>query len=153
LFSGRLGKKYGWVAFTSDFRKGGVAMTDPISTIVLKYLGAYETKNRDHLEAVLSENFRFTSPVDDNIDRKTYFERCWPSSVGRKSFRVEKIFPVGDECFVAYEGERTSGAKFRNTEFIRIKDGQITHIDVYFGPDQGDTPFPHVPPPNSLNVP
>lgn len=120
-------------------------MTNPISTIVLKYLAAYETKNRDHLEVVLSEDFTFTSPVDDHIDRKTYFERCWPNSESRKSFRVEKIFSEDDECFVAYEGERTSGAKFRNTEFIKIKDGRITHIDVYFGPDQGDTPFPHVP--------
>jgi ketosteroid isomerase-like protein len=120
-------------------------MKSPLSTIVLKYLGAYETKNRNALEAVLSANFTFTSPVDDHIDRATYFERCWPNSEGRKSFRVEKIFTEGNECFVAYEGERTSGAKFKNTEFIRVENGQIAQIDVYFGPDQGDTPFPHVP--------
>ncbi|OAI42956.1 hypothetical protein AYO41_03190 [Verrucomicrobia bacterium SCGC AG-212-E04] len=123
-------------------------MTNPLSIVVLQYLGAYEKKNRDALEAVLSADFTFTSPVDDHIDRQAYFERCWPNNAGRKSFRVEKFFSEGNECFVTYEGERTSGAKFRNTEFIRIENGQITHIDVYFGPDQGDTPFPHVPPPS-----
>jgi len=41
---------------------------------------AYVTKNRAALEAVLAEDFHFTSPLDNRLDRETYFQRCWPNS-------------------------------------------------------------------------
>ena len=41
---------------------------------------AYLSNNRNLVEDALSDDFRFTSPYDDSIDRQTYFKRCWKSS-------------------------------------------------------------------------
>jgi hypothetical protein len=43
-----------------------------VSGIVRKCFAAY-LKNRAALEDLLSEDFVFSSPYDDRIDRKTYF--------------------------------------------------------------------------------
>ena len=41
---------------------------------------AYVRKDRETIEQLIDENFHFTSPLDNRIDRVTYFERCWPNS-------------------------------------------------------------------------
>ena len=41
---------------------------------------AYVRKDRDRIEALLAKDFHFTGPLDNRLDRKTYFERCWPNS-------------------------------------------------------------------------
>ena len=35
--------------------------------------------------------------------------------------------------FVIYEGHRTNGQSFRNTEIVTVRDGQIIEVEVYFG--------------------
>jgi hypothetical protein len=35
--------------------------------------------------------------------------------------------------FVRYELERVSGERFRNTEFLRVRDGQLVRAEVYYG--------------------
>ena len=56
-----------------------MASTDRIDTIRAIF-AAYLSSNRKLVEDALSEDFRFTSPYDDSIDKPTYFERCWKSS-------------------------------------------------------------------------
>jgi hypothetical protein len=56
-----------------------LAMT-PRAELVRKYYGAYQARNRKTLEDGLADDFTFTSPYDDKIDKATYFERCWPNS-------------------------------------------------------------------------
>jgi hypothetical protein len=41
---------------------------------------AYVAKDRAAIEALIAEDFHFTSPLDNRIDRTTYFARCWPNS-------------------------------------------------------------------------
>ena len=43
-------------------------------------LQAYVDKNRAAIEALIADDYRFTSPIDNSLDRKTYFEVCWPNS-------------------------------------------------------------------------
>ena len=40
---------------------------------------AYVTKDRSAIEPLIAEDFHFTSPLDNRINRATYFERCWPN--------------------------------------------------------------------------
>jgi ketosteroid isomerase-like protein len=54
--------------------------TDRVSALVRKYFAAYAAKDRKTVENLLSEDFTFTSPYDDHINKTTYFERCWPNS-------------------------------------------------------------------------
>jgi hypothetical protein len=51
---------------------------DPVS-IASKAYQAYVDKDRDAIEAVIADDFHFTSPLDNRIDRETYFKRCWPN--------------------------------------------------------------------------
>jgi ketosteroid isomerase-like protein len=108
------------------------------SEIVRKCYRAYESKDRKALEELLSDDFTFSSPVDDRIDRQLYFERCWPNSAHQESFHITKLFEQGNEVFVTYECHRKDGGTFRNTEFFQLEDGRIKHVEVYFGSDTGE---------------
>lgn len=94
---------------------------------------AYETKDRSAIEPLLSNDFTFSSPLDDNISRERYFERCWPNSEHVESIEIEKLFIHGDEAFAQYVEHAKGQPDFRNTEFFTMRDGKITHVDVYFG--------------------
>jgi ketosteroid isomerase-like protein len=114
-------------------------MTD-ISELVRRCFEAYATRDRTALEAVIADPFSFTSPYDDHIDRKTYFERCWGNAERIKGHHIEKLFAQGDEAFALYEVELITGEKFRNTEFFRVKDGKLVAVEVFFGEVPGHTP-------------
>jgi ketosteroid isomerase-like protein len=94
---------------------------------------AYVTKNRAALEALLASDFHFTSPLDNRLDRETYFRRCWPNSTIIAGFDFMNLVTDGDRVFVTYEGRNTNGHRFRNTEILTIRDTQIVDVEVYFG--------------------
>jgi len=103
-----------------------------VSDLVRRYFATYESKDRNAIEALLSDDFTFSSPLDDHIDKTVYFKRCWPNSQTIRSFRIEKLFEKGNEAFVRYQGERYDGGKFRCTEFFRIEGNKIKEVEVYF---------------------
>jgi ketosteroid isomerase-like protein len=95
---------------------------------------AYVAKDRDAIEALIGEGSHFTSPLDNRIDRATYFERCWPNSATIAGFDfIYLATTVGDRAFVTYEGRTTSGERFRNTEVLTVRNGRIVEAEVYFG--------------------
>ena len=94
---------------------------------------AYLANNRQLVEATFSDDFRFTSPYDDNIDKATYFERCWNGSDWIEQHVLEKIVVNGDQAFVTYRCVAKDGRSFRNTEFFVFEGDKLTRIDVYFG--------------------
>jgi ketosteroid isomerase-like protein len=106
--------------------------------VIQSYFAAYESKNRAALEALLSEDFVFSSPRDDRIDREAYFSRCWTFNERVLRFRIEKLFERENEAFVQYECEPKTGAKFRNTEFFRVEGGKVKEVVVYFGRTTSD---------------
>jgi len=94
---------------------------------------AYVTKDRAALEGLLASDFHFTSPLDNRIDRETYFRRCWPISKTILGFDFINVVTDADRVFVTYEGRNTKGHRFRNTEILTIRDKQIVDVEVYFG--------------------
>jgi ketosteroid isomerase-like protein len=94
---------------------------------------AYESGDRDAVEAILSDDFTFFSPPDPGIDRATYFERCWPNSEMLESFEFARLEEVGDEVLVTYEATRADGTRFRNTEIHSFHGDKIARVEVYFG--------------------
>jgi ketosteroid isomerase-like protein len=94
---------------------------------------AYVKKDRAALEAIIAKDFHFTSPLDNRLDRDTYFRRCWPNSETIESFNFINLVSDGDRVFVTYEGRNTNGHRFRNTEIVTIRDNQIVDVEVYFG--------------------
>lgn len=113
------------------------------SELIRKYFVAYKTQDRKVLEDGLADDFTFTSPYDDAIDKAAYFERCWPiSTSGRiKSNDIERIFEQGEEAFVTYRVVTRAGDEFRNTEFFVFAGDQVKSIDVYFGASYRDGVF------------
>jgi len=109
-----------------------------LTGIVRAYFGAYESENREVAEALLADDFTFTSPNDDAIDRATYFERCWPQSDIARDQQIEKILVDGDKAFVTYLCSSAGGKSFRNTEFITFVDDRIASVNVYFGASYQD---------------
>ena len=94
---------------------------------------AYLTKDRAALEALLADDFHFTSPLDNRLDRETYFRRCWPNSESIERFDFVHLVTNADRVFVTYEGHNTNGRRFRNTEVLTIRDQRIVEVEVYFG--------------------
>jgi len=93
---------------------------------------AYATKNREAIEALLAEDFHFSSPLDNRIDRETYFNVCWPNSDRIDGFDIERLTVDGDHAFVTYVG-RMGKERFRNTEVHIIRGNRIVEVEVYFG--------------------
>lgn len=85
------------------------------------------------IEKLIAEAFHFTSPLDNRIDRATYFARCWPNSEWIKGYDFINLVPDGDRVFVTYEGHSANGNSYRNTEIVSVRDGQIVEVEVYFG--------------------
>jgi ketosteroid isomerase-like protein len=94
---------------------------------------AYLSNDRKAVEDALADDFRFTSPYDDEIDKATYFVRCWRNADWIERHELERIFVEGDEAFVTYKCIAKGGKNFRNTEFFRFEGDKIKRIDVYFG--------------------
>ena len=105
-----------------------------LTNVVRAYCGAYQTGNREVAESLLAEDFSFTSPHDDGIDKATYFERCWPDRDPSHEQRIESLIVDGDQAFVTYRCSTANGKSFRNTEFLTFSGERIASVDVYFGP-------------------
>jgi len=112
-------------------------IADPVAVARTAY-DAYVRKDRSTIERVIAADFRFTSPLDNAIDRQTYFARCWPNSEWIKGFDFINLVRDGERVFVTYDGHDAKGNTFRNTELITVRDGQIVDVEVYFG-----WPIPH----------
>jgi ketosteroid isomerase-like protein len=101
--------------------------------IIRAIFAAYMSNDRKVVEDALTDDFRFTSPYDDEIDKVTYFARCWRNTDWIERHELERIFVEGDEAFVTYKCLAKGGKNFRNTEFFSFEGDKIKRIDVYFG--------------------
>lgn len=98
---------------------------------------AFAAADRDAVELLLSDDFAFSSPPDPLLDRAGYFERCWPHAGAQRSFEFPRLIDAGEEVVVTYEATRGDGTRFRNTEVLRFRGGQICRAEVYFGWELG----------------
>ena len=103
------------------------------SDIIRAVFAAYLANDRQAVEGYLTDDFRFTSPYDDGIDKAAYFARCWKHSDWIERHELEKILVEGSEAFVTYRCQARDGKSFRNTEFFCFEGDKIKRIDVYFG--------------------
>ncbi len=89
-------------------------MSDDNRTKIIRAIfAAYLSNDRQVVEDSLTDDFRFASPYDDEIDKA--------------------IFVEGDEAFVTYKCLAKGGRSFRNTEFFSFEGDKVKRIDVYFG--------------------
>jgi ketosteroid isomerase-like protein len=117
-------------------------MLGPLET-VKRALQAYLDKDRAAIEAVIADEYRFTSPRDNALDRATYFARCWPASEVMTSMEIIHGSEDGELAWVVYDG--TINTRFRNAELHRVRDGRIVETQVFFG-----WALPHPAPPGGF---
>jgi ketosteroid isomerase-like protein len=102
--------------------------------VVLASLAAYRAGDARTASDLLADDFRFTSPQDDHIDKATYLERCFPTA---DRFRQQSVLYAvevsADDVILVYEYELQSGQRFRNTELITVRDGALVETQVFFG--------------------
>ena len=106
---------------------------DEAIPIVRRAYQAYIDKHRAAIEALIGGDFHFTSPRDNRINQKAYFERCWKNSETITGFTFVNLVADGERVFVTYEGRRSTGNPFRNTEIMTLRNGKIVEVEVHFG--------------------
>jgi len=109
--------------------------------IIRALFAAYLLNDLKTIENAFTDDFRFTSPYDDEIDKATYFERCWQVPDWIELQTLETIMVDGEAAFVTYRCVAKGGKSFRNTEFFRFEGDRIRRIDVYFGATYQDGVF------------
>ena len=107
---------------------------DPVSTVRAFY-EAHEAKDRTAAERLIADDFKFFSPMDNGLDRRQYFEICWPHGIELENFKLKDAVQAGERVFVTYEVQTQKGERFCNAEVHSVKDGRISATEVYFGWD------------------
>src|ERR1700678_2736014 len=103
--------------------------------IIRKWYAAWERKDLGTFDALLADDFTFTSAAgDDHISKSTFKTQCWDSQVEFiEHFDLERITTGAEDAFVKYLCHTKNGKSFRNVEYFRIKDGKLESIECYFG--------------------
>lgn len=103
--------------------------------IVRRWYKAWEKKDWGPLDALLAENFTFSSAAgDDHISKSTFKKKCWETQADFiDHFEVEQLFGQKNEAFVKYLCRTSNGKSFRNVEFLRVRSGKLESIECYFG--------------------
>jgi hypothetical protein len=102
---------------------------------VRKWYAAWESKDLGTFDALLADNFTFTSAAGDNhISKSTFKSQCWDTQVEFIGhFDLERISTGADYAFVKYLCHTKNGKAFRNVEYLRITSGKLESIECYFG--------------------
>jgi len=103
--------------------------------IVRKWYAAWENKDLATFNALLADNFTFSSAAgDDHMSKSNFKTRCWDTQVDFiQHFDLERISAGPDDAFVKYLCHTKNGKTFQNVEYLRIKSGKLESIECYFG--------------------
>ena len=104
--------------------------------LIRGFYAAFVAGDRDAVDAMLAEDFTFSSPDDPQLDKAGFFERCFPHHKLVGTLRVEWIEERGDQVIVRYETTKPSGERATNLELLRLEGDRIREALVYYGPDQ-----------------
>jgi hypothetical protein len=90
---------------------------------------------------MLGDDFHFTSPYDDELDKASYFARCWRDTGWIARHHLMRIVIEDDAAYVTYLCVAKDGRQFRNTELMLFDGDRIRRIEVYFGASYRDGVF------------
>jgi ketosteroid isomerase-like protein len=121
-----------WVTGSARAEAGSSKATEEI---IRKWYTAWVEKDEGRFEALMTDNFTFTSAAgDDHISRSTFKTQCWDTQAKLiERYDLERVIASGNEVFVRYLCHTTNGKAFRNVEYVRVRDGKVEAIECYFG--------------------
>jgi hypothetical protein len=127
---------------TASARAGTVPNTTN-EAIIRKWYNTWieEKKNWGLFDALLADNFTFSSAAgDDHISKSAFKTNCWDTQINFiGQFELERLVASDDWAFAKYLCHTTNGKSFRNVEYFQIRNGKIESIECYFG---GKDTFP-----------
>jgi ketosteroid isomerase-like protein len=95
---------------------------------------AYRGQDLARMESLLAEDFTFTSPQDDHIDKAEFLRVCFPTASRMSEQRTLLLADAeGGNVFVMYEYTLITGETHRNTECMTVRDGKVVATQVFFG--------------------
>lgn len=107
-------------------------MTD--AEIVRDVFESYLQQDEQRAARLLADDFTFTSPQDDHIDKTAFFERCFPTTARLASYDLRYVTPAGGgDVFVMYDYVLKTGEHHRNVEVLTVRDGHVVETQVFFG--------------------
>jgi SnoaL-like domain len=122
-------------------RAGAKSVLGPKSqATVRRYYAAWEKKDWPLLDSMLTDDFTFSSPRDDHINKSEFKAGCWNTQIpyiGR--FDLTQVIGTDSEAFVMYVCHTANGKTFHNVEFFRLKEDKVKAVECYFG---GNASFP-----------
>ena len=102
--------------------------------VVRSMFEAYLAKDQRTAVELLADDFVFTSPQDDHIDKTAFMQRCFPTADRLVSQKILELAHVSDDgVFVMYEYELKTGERHRNAELITVRGGKLVETQVFFG--------------------
>jgi hypothetical protein len=103
--------------------------------LIRKWYAAWEQKDWGPVDALLADNFTFSSAAgDDHISKSVFKSRCWETQINFiERFELEQVIGNGNDAFVKYLCLTKNGKSFRNVEYLRITDKKVEAIECYFG--------------------
>jgi ketosteroid isomerase-like protein len=103
--------------------------------IIRRWYAAWEQKDWRPVDALLADDFTFSSAAgDDHISKSAFKAQCWESQKDFiKRFDLQRVFGRGDEATVLYVCHTTNGKTFRNVEYLRLREDKLEAIECYFG--------------------
>jgi ketosteroid isomerase-like protein len=113
----------------------GAESSTATEEIIRKWYKAWVEKDEGQFEALMTDNFTFTSAAgDDHISRSTFKTQCWDTQAKLiERSDLERVIASGNEAFVKYLCHTTNGKSFRNVEYLRFRDGKVEALECYFG--------------------
>jgi ketosteroid isomerase-like protein len=103
--------------------------------VIRKWYAAWEQKDWSPVDALLADNFTFSSAAgDDHIGKSVFKTRCWETQINFiQRFELERVIGNGNDAFVKYLCLTKNGKSFRNVEYLRVTDEKVEAIECYFG--------------------
>ncbi len=115
--------------------KAGTASNRSNEEIIRKYYSLWSRQNEWRpVDMMLTDDFTFTSPLDDRISKSAFKTGCWDTQHALiAGHDLDRVFVIGDQAFVRYTCRTKNGKSFRNVEYLQLKNKRIAAIECYFG--------------------
>jgi ketosteroid isomerase-like protein len=107
-----------------------------LEQLARRVFAAYPAGDRDTLEEILADDFHFTSPYDDAIDRAEYFRRCWPNHDRMRAMHIHRLMVQDDTVVVTYELVTKDDRHIHNAEVLTFREGKLVNVFVHFGAER-----------------
>jgi hypothetical protein len=101
--------------------------------VVQSFMTAFQQQDRSAAEHLMAEDFEFTSPQDDHLDKAAWLRICFPTAdhFDAPSTTLQ-LLEVDGLVLHRYE-YRVDGVRFRNVEALWVDGDRVRAVEVYFG--------------------